>query len=80
MPSDNFNVLEIDIKILKYLHQQDWPVTTEMVAKNFKTSWNTAQIHLFKLVAEGLIKGKRVGRQNQWMVTDKGREMLKNLK
>ena len=49
------------------------PVTTEMVAKELKVSWNTAQIHLLKLMAEGLVKGKRVGRQNQWM-TNKGKD------
>jgi predicted ArsR family transcriptional regulator len=58
----------IDDEILKYLAKQDWPVTTEMVAKALKTSWNTAQLHLYKLIAEGRVKGKRVGRQNQWMV------------
>jgi len=62
---------EIDEQILKYLRQQDWPVTTEMVAKNVKISWNTAQIHLYKLTSEGTIKGKRVGRQNQWVLTRK---------
>jgi hypothetical protein len=29
---------------------------------------NTAQMHLYKLVAEGSVKGKRVGRQNQWVI------------
>jgi len=42
------------------------PVTTDMVARRLKVSWNTAQVHLYKLVAEGKVKGKRVGRQNQW--------------
>jgi Mn-dependent DtxR family transcriptional regulator len=59
---------DIDKEILKYLSEQDWPVTTEMVAKNVKVSWNTAQIHLYKLTSEDLVKGKRVGRQNQWML------------
>lgn len=45
----------------------DWPVTTEMVAKGAGVIWNTAQILLYKLQSEGKIKGKRVGRQNQWM-------------
>ncbi len=58
---------EIDKMILKYIDKSDWPVTTEMVAKGIDVSWNTAQIHLYKLQAEGKIKGKRVGRQNQWM-------------
>lgn len=59
---------EIDKKILAYLKKEDWPVTTEMVAKELKISWNTAQLHLYKLQAEGLVKGKRVGRQNQWII------------
>ncbi len=67
----------IDNKILSYLIKQDWPVTTEMIAKELNISWNTAQIHLYKLMAEGLIKGKRVGRQNQWMVTEKGKMVKK---
>ncbi|MGI0102801.1 MAG: FaeA/PapI family transcriptional regulator, partial [Nitrosotalea sp.] len=58
---------EIDRLILKYIEDSDWPVTTEMVAKGAGVSWNTAQIHLYKLQSEGKIKGKRVGRQNQWM-------------
>ncbi len=62
---------EIDSKILSYLKEQDWPVTTEMVAKNVKVSWNTAQVHLYKLMAEGKVKGKKVGRQNQWVLKGK---------
>ena len=50
----------------EYLREEDWPVTTEIVAKRIKASWNTAQVHLYKLLAEGKVKGKRVGRQNQW--------------
>jgi len=68
------DVKEIDCEILHYLKKQDWPVTTEMVARKMRISWNTAQIHLYKLMAEDLIKGKRVGRQNQWMLTDKGKD------
>jgi predicted transcriptional regulator len=68
---------EIDSQILQYLARQDWPVTTESVAKALHISWNTAQVHLYKLVAEGLIKGKKVGRQNQWMLTEKGKVFLK---
>ena len=63
LPTSN----EIDKMILKYIEKSDWPVTTEMVAKGVGVSWNTAQIHLYKLQAESKIKGKRVGRQNQWM-------------
>lgn len=57
---------DIDKEILKFLKKNDWPVTTEEVAKVLKISWNTAQVHLFKLVSEGKVKFKRVGRQNQW--------------
>jgi len=64
---------DIDQRILEYLAEQDWPVTTEMVARELNISWNTAQLHLYKLVSQGLIKGKRVGRQNQWMITEKGK-------
>ena len=65
---------KIDKKILGYLLKEDWPVTTEMVAKELNVAWNTAQVHLYKLLAEKLIKGKRVGRQNQWMITEKGKK------
>ena len=64
----------IDKKILRYLSKQDWPVTTEMIANELNISWNTAQLHLYKLMSEGTVKGKRVGRQNQWMITEKGKE------
>ncbi len=64
---------EIDRKVLRNLVKEDWPVTTEMVAKQLSISWNTAQLHLYKLLSEGLVRGKRIGRQNQWMVTEKGK-------
>ena len=56
----------INKRIIEFLEKQDWPVTTEMVAKELKISWHTAQINLFKLVAERKIKYKKVGRQNQF--------------
>jgi predicted transcriptional regulator len=68
---------DIDESIMRYIQSQDWPVTTEMVGKAIKISWNTAQVHLYKLMAEGLVKGKKVGRQNQWMVTEKWHEYMK---
>lgn len=67
---------EIEITILRYLMKEDWPVTTEMVAKEVGMAWNTAQVHLWKLVSQGLVKGKKVGRQNQWMITDEGKRIL----
>jgi hypothetical protein len=41
-------------------------ILPKTVARRPKISWNTAQVHLYKLLADGKIKGKRVGRQNQW--------------
>ena len=67
---------EIGISILRYLLEEDWPVTTEMVAKEVGIAWNTAQVHLWKLVSERLVRGKRVGRQNQWMITENGKKVL----
>ena len=64
----------MDKQILNHLSKQDWPITTEMVAKELKISWNTAQIHLYKLVAEGTVRGRKIGRQNQWMITEKGKK------
>jgi len=56
-------------QILKFLEKQEWPVTTEEVAKQIKIAWHTAQVNLLKLVAEGKVKYKKVGRQNQfWLV------------
>lgn len=68
---------DFDRKILTYLLREDWPVTTEMVAKSIPSSWNTAQLHLYKLVSEGLVRGKRVGRQNQWALTDRGKRVAR---
>jgi len=67
---------EVETNILRYLIKEDWPVTTEGVAKELGIAWNTAQVHLWKLVSQGLVKGKRVGRQNQWMATDGGKKLL----
>lgn len=59
---------DVNGRILAYLAKQDWPVTTEMIAKALHVSWNTAALHVTQLVAEGKVKGKRVGRQNQWIL------------
>jgi predicted ArsR family transcriptional regulator len=40
-----------------------------ILAKHLCVSWNTVQIHLFKLMAEGRVKGRKVGRQNQWIIS-----------
>ena len=53
-------------KILDSLKKADWPSTTEDIATEVKVSWNTAQVHLLKLVHEGAVRYKKVGRQNQF--------------
>ena len=58
-------------KIIEFLKKQDWPSTTEDVADKLKISWNTAQVHLLKMVNEGIVKYKKVGRQNQFWLTKK---------
>jgi len=63
--------VEIPNKILAFLKKQDWPVTTENVMKHLDVSWNTAQVHLLKLVASGTVKYKKVGRQNQFWLASK---------
>lgn len=62
---------EITKKILELLKKQDWPETTEHIAQTVGVSWQTAQIHLFRLQAEGKVKYRKVGRQNQWWLEDK---------
>ena len=57
-------------KILDYLKKADWPSTTEDIATEVKVSWNTAQVALLKLVHEGKVKYKKVGRQNQFWLTE----------
>jgi predicted transcriptional regulator len=47
-----------------------------MIAKEVGIAWNTAQAHLWKLVSQCLVKGKRVGRQNQWLITNAGKKLL----
>lgn len=64
------------LRILAYLDKQEWPVTTEQVATELAISWNTAQVHLLKLVAAGKVKYKKVGRQNQfWLIRNYDKEM-----
>jgi len=60
--------LEIQKKIIEYLSKQEWPSTTEDIAKGVGISWNTAELHLTKLQMQSKIKFRRVGRQNQWWI------------
>jgi len=39
------------------------------IAKALNISWNTAQIHLLKLVNEEILNHRKVGRQNQFWFT-----------
>ena len=71
------NKEKIDGKIINYLKQQDWPSTTDDIAEAVEVTWHTAQIHLFKLQAEGKIKYRKVGRQNQWWLNEKYRKEFK---
>ena len=57
---------KVDEEILAHMKTLEWPSTTEDIAAALGVSWQTAQIHLFKLQAEGKLKYKKVGRQNQW--------------
>ncbi|MCK4319014.1 hypothetical protein KAW38_00390 [Candidatus Micrarchaeota archaeon] len=64
-------------KIMKFLAKQDWPTTTEDVASAVGVTWNTAQTNLLKLVTEGKIKYKKVGRQNQfWLMVKYKKDFL----
>ena len=65
---------EIAKKILEYLSKQEWPVTSEDIAKAVGISWNTAQVHLFRLAHEEKVKYRKVGRQNQWWLEKRYKE------
>ena len=57
---------EIQKKIVDYLKNQEWPCTTEDIARGAEISWNTAEIHLVRLQMQNKVKFRKVGRQNQW--------------
>ena len=59
--------------IMEFLKKADWPSTTEDIAAEIKVSWNTAQVHLLKMLHEGIVRYKKVGRQNQFWL-NKGYE------
>ncbi|MFA4819860.1 MAG: helix-turn-helix transcriptional regulator [Candidatus Aenigmatarchaeota archaeon] len=64
-------ITEISKEIIEFLKKQDWPSTTGDIAKGVSISWQTAQIHLYKLMSEGKVKYRKVGRQNQWWLNKK---------
>lgn len=68
---------EVEQKILKYLGKQEWPSTTEDIAKGISASWNTAEIHLVRLQLKGGVKFRKVGRQNQWWMKKSYKENMK---
>lgn len=67
---------EIEEKILEHLKQQEWPSTTEDIAKAICISWNTAEIHLVKLQVQNKVKFRKVGRQNQWWLNKNYKENM----
>jgi len=64
-------------KIVEFLKKQDWPTTTEDVAKKLNIAWNTAQVHLLKLVTKKIVRYKKVGRQNQFWLNKNYRKYFK---
>jgi len=65
---------DIKKEIVEFLSKQEWPATSEDIAKGIGISWNTAQVQLLKLQTEGKVKFRKVGRQNQWWLDKKYRE------
>ncbi|MCJ7816624.1 MAG: hypothetical protein MUP55_02090 [Candidatus Aenigmarchaeota archaeon] len=62
---------DIKKEIVEFLLKQEWPATSEDIAKGTGISWNTAQVQLLKLQTEGKVKFRKVGRQNQWWLDTK---------
>jgi len=67
---------DTDKKILEFLESQDWPITTDDLAKNLKITWHTSQVHLMRMYAEGKVKYRKVGRQNQWWLVKKHKKEM----
>lgn len=67
----------IQKKIIEYLKAQEWPSTTEDIAKGVGISWNTAGVHLLRLQMADKVKFRRVGRQNQWWLNKSYKENMK---
>ena len=68
---------DIQNKILDFLNKQEWPVTSEDIAKSVGISWNTAQLHLVKLQMQDKVKFRKVGRQNQWWINKNYKKNMK---
>ena len=68
---------EIQKKILDYLKAQEWPCTTEDIARGANISWNTAEIHLVRLQMQDKVKFRKVGRQNQWWLNRSYKDNMK---
>lgn len=58
----------------KILKESDKPISTYELAKRAKISWSTANMHLFKLMAFGVITGEEEetnvgpGRKMMWRI------------
>lgn len=62
------NHSNIDKNIIRILKKTKGPVHTKILADELSLSWNTVQVHAFKLLSEGKIKGKRIGKVNLWWI------------
>jgi len=71
------NRSQIDDKIMEYLSKLPLTATTEMVAKELSIAWYTAAMHLNKLKDEGKVVLFRIGRQNQWILSERVDKMNK---
>lgn len=65
----------LDVKILSYLETLPLTATTEMVAREAGIAWYTAQSHLYRLKDGGRVELFRIGRQNQWILSERARAM-----
>jgi len=68
---------DIKKEIVEFLSKQEWPATSEDIAKGVGISWNTAQVQLLKLQTESKVKFRKVGRQNQWWLDKNYKENFK---
>ncbi|MFH1788334.1 MAG: winged helix-turn-helix domain-containing protein [Candidatus Altiarchaeota archaeon] len=70
-------LVEVDKQVLKVFDKCDTPPSTYEIAKKANMSWSTANSHLYKLKAMGLIKGASgksksgTGRKMVWWASGK---------
>lgn len=64
-------------RIIDLLKKSDWSFTTEDIATEVKVSWNTTQVHLLKMVHKRIFKYKKMGRQNNFWLTENYKKYFK---